>query len=405
MQGTPSAIHEVLTRKYTCIFLKDFLHLFDPGPSLYGIPQFLFDFALILLVLQKLLCRLHHIRNAYHNGWLFLCHFRLVVGIWLKCSVCRRRVVPIGLIQVLWGRCTRRVNVNVRFLLSLRLSLTRLWLRDRLVQRIVQQSLIQLKLWRVISLRLDLLWYSCNFTCDLSLGLGTRPPTIIQLQFGPLWGHPSPLLYGSLPLRVLSRGIGLCNLHLGVRRHGLLLSPESATSARKVILWKLIFIFFACFRCCLVSVSSSSSSSINRWRFLSALWSHGKFHLGTALAYSPIIIGSEDLKCIPNILIQLNGSKGKTAFSLNPSLGFFGFLDFNVHILFDQSEADVIHLILHSISHCSIVIALCLQELHLMIFDVSGGVCWLLKSNCTCSLIASEDDARRVTTWHQPFRV
>jgi hypothetical protein len=46
-----------------------------------------------------------------------------------------------------------------------------------------------------------------------------------------------------------------------------------------------------------------------------------------------------------------------------------------------------------------------LQELYLMIFDVSGGVCWLLKSDGTCSLIACEDYARWVTTWHQLLRV
>ncbi len=80
---------------------------------------------------------------------------------------------------------------------------------------------------------------------------------------------------------------------------------------------------------------SVSSSSINRRRFLSALRSHGKFYLGTALAHPPIIIGSEDLKCIPNILIQLDGSEGKTAFGLNLCLDFIGILDFDVHILFD----------------------------------------------------------------------
>lgn len=100
----------------------------------------------------------------------------------------------------------------------------------------VQQSLIQLKLWRVIPLRLDLLGHTYDFACELSLGLGTRPPTIIQLQFGPLRGHPSPLLDGSLTFGILSRGIGLSNLHLGIRRCGLLLRPESATSTRKVIL-------------------------------------------------------------------------------------------------------------------------------------------------------------------------
>jgi hypothetical protein len=104
-------------------------------------------------------------------------------------------------------------------------------------------------------------------------------------------------------------------------------------------------------------------------------------------------------------LIQLNGSEGKIAFSLNPSLDFVGLLDFDVGILFDQSEAHVIHPVLHGISHRPVVIALCLQKVYLMIFDVSGGIGWLLKSDGACSLIASEDYARRVTTWHQLLRV
>ena len=101
----------------------------------------------------------------------------------------------------------------------------------------------------------------------------------------------------------------------------------------------------------------------------------------------------------------MDGSEGKIAFSFNPCLDFVGLLDFDVGILFDHSEAHVIHPVLHGISHGSVVIALCLQELYLMIFDVSGGVCWLLKSDGTCSLIACEDYARWVTTWHQLLRV
>ncbi len=59
-------------------------------------------------------------------------------------------------------------------------------------------------------------------------------------------------------------------------------------------------------------------------------------------------------------------------------LGLIGVLNFNVYIFPNQLKPDVIDAILNGLCHGSIIIIVCVEELYLMISDISSRICGLL---------------------------